>query len=83
MWGDLATALPRALAHRRRATLARPDKTVAAVLVPVFLVGDEPRDVLGETAHEIRPIPPLEDDLVVAHQGDVAGHRSRHTTGEC
>ena len=33
MRGDLTTVLPQALAHRQRTTLARPDKTVAAVLV--------------------------------------------------
>ena len=67
MPGDFATALPRALAHHRRTTLARPDKTVAAVLVPVFLAGGEPHLVYTRRAHDLPH-----------HRGQIAFPGGRH-----
>jgi len=67
MTGDFATALPRALAHHRRTTLARPDKTVAAVLVPVFLAEGEPHLVYIRRAHDLPH-----------HRGQIAFPGGRH-----
>ncbi len=67
MTGDIATALPRALAHRQRTTLARPDKTVAAVLVPVFLAGGRPHLVYIRRAHDLPH-----------HRGQIAFPGGRH-----
>jgi 8-oxo-dGTP pyrophosphatase MutT (NUDIX family) len=67
MTGDIATALPRVLAHRQRTTLARPDKTVAAVLVPVFLAGGEAHLVYIRRAHDLPH-----------HRGQVAFPGGRH-----
>lgn len=67
MRADLATVLPRALAHRRRTTLARPDKTVAAVLVPVFFHGGEPHLVYIRRAHDLPH-----------HRGQIAFPGGRH-----
>ena len=69
MRGDLATVLPRALAGRQRTALARPDKTVAAVLVPLFFLGDEPHLVYIRRAHDLPH-----------HRGQIAfpGGRQQH-----
>lgn len=67
MRGELATALPHALANRHRTTLARPDKTVAAVLVPLFLVGDEPHVLFIRRANDLPH-----------HRGQVAFPGGRH-----
>jgi 8-oxo-dGTP pyrophosphatase MutT (NUDIX family) len=67
MTADIATALPRALAHRQRTTLARPDKTVAAVLVPVFLAGGQPHLVYIRRAHDLPH-----------HRGQIAFPGGRH-----
>jgi 8-oxo-dGTP pyrophosphatase MutT (NUDIX family) len=63
----LTTALPRVLATRRRATLARPDKTVAAVLVPLFLVGEEAHVLFIRRANDLPH-----------HRGQVAFPGGRH-----
>src|SRR6478735_183232 len=67
MRGDLTTVLPRALAQRRRTELARPDKTVAAVLVPLFFLGDEPHLVYIRRANDLPH-----------HRGQIAFPGGRH-----
>jgi 8-oxo-dGTP pyrophosphatase MutT (NUDIX family) len=67
MRGDLATVLPQALARRRRTALARPDKTVAAVLVPLFFHGGEPHLVYIRRAHDLPH-----------HRGQIAFPGGRH-----
>jgi len=67
MRGDLATVLPQALAHRQRTTLARPDKTVAAVLVPLLLLDGEPHLLYIRRAHDLPH-----------HRGQIAFPGGRH-----
>jgi 8-oxo-dGTP pyrophosphatase MutT (NUDIX family) len=67
MTGDLATLLPRALAHRHRTALARPDKTVAAVLVPILYLDGEPHLLYIRRAHDLPH-----------HRGQIAFPGGRH-----
>ena len=67
MTGDLATVLPRALAHRQRTALARPDKTVAAVLVPILYLDGEPHLLYIRRAHDLPH-----------HRGQIAFPGGRH-----
>jgi 8-oxo-dGTP pyrophosphatase MutT (NUDIX family) len=71
MRGDLATVLPRALADRRRMALARPDKTVAAVLVPILYLDGEPHLLYIRRAHDLPH-----------HRGQIAFPGGRHQPGQ-
>lgn len=67
MTAEITTVLPQALARRRRATLARPDKTVAAVLVPLLVIDDEPHVLFIRRANDLP-----------RHRGQVAFPGGRH-----